>query len=228
MSRKLLKKTPEPINTERRSPQVEEPRLLWTYRGESYGTTRTEFPELQAVFDRRNSHDPSKHDPEAYQKRCLQFCLKEFLKSISYSTEHLLIVDPYFGRSVQNDRSTSLPVVREALSFSRVNMVRIVSHACEKRIEVLQSLRKARTPKELNRKEEADIRWRVMKSPRSGSQKSPLHDRFAVVDEELWHFGGDVGVAHPALTITSRGWDAREKRAVSFFDELWNGAQEEL
>lgn len=39
--------------------------------------------------------------------------------------------------------------------------------------------------------------------------KGPLyeiHDRFAVLDDEIWHFGGTVGGINAQLTAYSRGW----------------------
>ncbi len=48
-----------------------------------------------------------------------------------------------------------------------------------------------------------------------------IHDRFAVTDNELWHFGGTVGGLHQDLTAVSRGWDASNHRFLYFFDELW-------
>lgn len=49
-----------------------------------------------------------------------------------------------------------------------------------------------------------------------------LHDRFAVVDGELWHFGATVGGTHPGVTAASRGWDATATSADVFFNLLWN------
>ena len=48
-----------------------------------------------------------------------------------------------------------------------------------------------------------------------------LHDRFAVVDDALWHFGATVGGGHPGLNAASGPWSAEETRAVAFFQECW-------
>ena len=50
-----------------------------------------------------------------------------------------------------------------------------------------------------------------------------VHDRFAIVDDELWHFGATVGGLHPDVSAASRGWSAREHRAVEFFEMAWQG-----
>ncbi|MDN7478493.1 hypothetical protein QZM19_22225 [Burkholderia multivorans] len=49
----------------------------------------------------------------------------------------------------------------------------------------------------------------------------PLHDRFAIVDDELWHFGATVGGAHRSVNAFSRGWDAEETHAIEYFMDLW-------
>jgi hypothetical protein len=47
-----------------------------------------------------------------------------------------------------------------------------------------------------------------------------IHDRFAVTDGELWHFGGTVSGEHK-LTAASRGWRAEDHRFVNAFNEAW-------
>ena len=48
-----------------------------------------------------------------------------------------------------------------------------------------------------------------------------LHDRFAIVDGELWHFGSTVGGGHPGVTAASGPWSTSTTRAVEFFEECW-------
>ena len=35
-----------------------------------------------------------------------------------------------------------------------------------------------------------------------------LHDRFAIIDDEMWHFGSSVGGGYPGFGAASSGWDA--------------------
>lgn len=51
-----------------------------------------------------------------------------------------------------------------------------------------------------------------------------IHDRFAILDQELWHFGANVGGAHSSLNAFSRGWDAATTMAESSFNSIWNRA----
>lgn len=48
-----------------------------------------------------------------------------------------------------------------------------------------------------------------------------VHDRFAVVDDELWHFGATVGGLHHGVNAATRGWSATAVGAVRFFGEVW-------
>jgi hypothetical protein len=53
-----------------------------------------------------------------------------------------------------------------------------------------------------------------------------IHDRFAVIDDELWHFGASVGGFHSSVTAASRGWDAVDLGAVAFFEMAWDKCKE--
>lgn len=48
-----------------------------------------------------------------------------------------------------------------------------------------------------------------------------IHDRFAIVDNQLWHFGSDVGCTQPSFHATSYGWNAESLKVSNFFEELW-------
>lgn len=51
-----------------------------------------------------------------------------------------------------------------------------------------------------------------------------VHDRFAIIDDELWHFGATVGGFHRSINAASRGWSADTHKAVQFFDTAWKMA----
>ena len=44
-----------------------------------------------------------------------------------------------------------------------------------------------------------------------------VHDRFAVVDEQLWHFGSTVGGLHLSVNAASHGWDAARSGFEDFY-----------
>lgn len=49
-----------------------------------------------------------------------------------------------------------------------------------------------------------------------------IHDRFAIIDDELWHFGATVGGFHRDVNAASRGWNANTHKAVQFFETVWD------
>lgn len=49
-----------------------------------------------------------------------------------------------------------------------------------------------------------------------------IHDRLAIVDDELWYFGATVGGFHAKISAASRGWRAADHGAIEFFQEIWN------
>lgn len=54
----------------------------------------------------------------------------------------------------------------------------------------------------------------------------PIHDRFAIIDDVLWHFGSDVGSTNKSIHATSYGWNAVSLKAVKFFEEFWSTGYE--
>jgi hypothetical protein len=49
-----------------------------------------------------------------------------------------------------------------------------------------------------------------------------IHDRFAIIDDELWHFGATVGGFHAKVSAASRGWRASDHGAIEFFKMAWD------
>jgi hypothetical protein len=57
------------------------------------------------------------------------------------------------------------------------------------------------------------------------SYHPPCHDRFAIVDNELWHFGANVAGTHNGVNCFSRGWSASEHGAIRLFQEYWEAVR---
>ena len=47
-----------------------------------------------------------------------------------------------------------------------------------------------------------------------------IHDRFALMDGEIWHFGGTVGGVRPHLTAYSRGWPDHGDRFRAYLEKI--------
>lgn len=47
-----------------------------------------------------------------------------------------------------------------------------------------------------------------------------VHDRFAVIDNVLWHCGATIGGLHNAINAMTFGWSAHTTHAIDFFNRL--------
>jgi len=67
-----------------------------------------------------------------------------------------------------------------------------------------------------------DTRCLIQLNTRLKHSPIEVHDRFAIVDNELWHFGATVGGFHASVNAASRGWSAEKSGAVRFFELVWD------
>jgi hypothetical protein len=47
-----------------------------------------------------------------------------------------------------------------------------------------------------------------------------IHDRFAVIDDVLWHCGATIGGLHDSINAMTFGWSAHTTHAIEFFNQL--------
>lgn len=52
-----------------------------------------------------------------------------------------------------------------------------------------------------------------------------VHDRFALLDEAIWHCGGTIGGMHPQIGALSGGWPDEQGRLRIFFERLVDQAR---
>ncbi|MDX7952433.1 hypothetical protein P7D22_14780 [Lichenihabitans sp. Uapishka_5] len=143
--------------------------------------------------------------------------LDAFVEAMASAQARILIMDPKFNTS-------NVDVLESAVALTDAPEIRVLTerHGGVERdliasvVSDLTGLANRRSPRPV-----AEIR--VQWLPVLDKDEFPyIHDRFAIVDEELWHFGATVGGAHPGLNAASRGWNAHDTRAIAFFDELWD------
>lgn len=127
--------------------------------------------------------------------------LEKFAEVVLMATVRVLIMDPHF------DGRCGLASIWDALEQTGAATIRILTNRHHELEEWLK---------------EKDYRLPVNIEVRH-NQISNVHDRFAVIDYDLWHFGSTVGGAHPKLSATSHGWSNHVPPFVRLFDELWKG-----
>ena len=178
-----------------------EPSLLWpSIAFGSKGPISSDakhFPEKEYIHERRWSSD---HQP---------MTLVAFERAVSDAKLRLLVMDPHFDEIGVD----SLQFALEKIQVSDVRLLTgyvVESERIRMRMQQFINLHR--------NSQRVEIHWR----PKLNSKSFPfLHDRFAVVDGSLWHFGATVGGGHPSLNAASGPWSAEETRALDFFDECW-------
>jgi hypothetical protein len=167
------------------------------------------FPTSMAAWERRNSSDPVP--------------LQKFGEAVAGAQERVWIVDEYLlmpGKGSPTDR------IEKILAWLPLWLVASDIRLLTKRhqevgdgdIEKFHQRARAISNHVARREKECRIEIRMHLK----RDCDFVHDRFAVVDDELWHFGGTAGGFHAAVSAASRGWRAADHGALDFFEEIWN------
>ena len=183
-----------------------EPQLLWPsikYGQQVESQDVSCFPAMDYV---RGRHAASKTDTILK--------LVAFESALVQAEMHILVLDLHFDEIGAN-------VLGPALSRTQSRDVRLLTSQSGVNAEKRKQLKKDLT-KYLNRNRvgphQVEVRWSATLDKRFFPF---LHDRFAIVDGALWHFGSTVGGGHPGLTAASGPWPSTGTRAKEFFEECW-------
>lgn len=210
---------PTPRNVEAAVP-IKRPspdcQILWPTAlgyGPRGGSDSTTFPSLDAI-KARNAARP----PEA---------LQAFVEAAWIAEDRILVIDDFLFKPRQHqslqsryDQILSWFPVGLAANDIRLLTNALGDHAEEEAIQKMFNERGEAINRYGPRREGlAIIRVRFT----LGRRFPYVHDRFAVIDNELWHFGATVGGLHYQVNAATRGWDADARGAVRFFDEAWSG-----
>jgi hypothetical protein len=189
---------------ERPFPAVE---ILWG----SQDGGQNRFPTSAEAWERKYSGDPVP--------------LQKFGKAVADAQERVWIVDEYLltpdkGKGSPTDRVDKiLEWLPLWLSASDIRMLtKRHQEVGEKNLKKFQQRAREISNHGARRDKECSIDIRTHLTRESDF----IHDRFAIVDDELWHFGGTAGGFHAAVSAASRGWRAADHGAFDFFEEIWN------
>ncbi|MFF7109342.1 hypothetical protein [Pseudomonas sichuanensis] len=175
------------------------------YRDES----RHHFPCISAIMARRAA--PNVRPVE------------EFEKAISTAQQVWIIDNHLFSADGQKpDHSRRINNVVNWFQTDHIQSIKILTghHGSRKEIEnAFENLKQDLT--ELRGQLGPPITIALSFSLRDADC---IHDRFAIIDNELWHFGATVGGFHRDVNAASRGWNAETHDAVQFFDTVWKMA----
>lgn len=193
-----------------------EPRILWpTFHGhgDGGGSDSGRFPRLNAIKARLGACQPE--------------ALSAFVEAARMARDRILVLDEFlFDPEKDDDEKLRQRRCKQILSWLPyhliANDVRFLTKECAGQWEIQKlfnghvAVINRYSPRRLGR---ANIEIRF-----SLKRTFPyVHDRFAVIDSELWHFGATVGGLHRQVNAATRGWDAEAHDAVRFFNEAWEG-----
>jgi phosphatidylserine/phosphatidylglycerophosphate/cardiolipin synthase-like enzyme len=195
------------------------PTLIWP-GAVGHGSSTTDlshFPERVAISARRAALEP---EP-----------MKAFVEAVKNAVARVLIMDQYLfkadsGSGSEDSRGGKIERLLDWFpDHFRAADVRLMGgDETAHNFLAVEAAFKARAA-DINRyrtRSSQQILELKLQPVLDGKTFPFLHDRFAIVDTELWHFGSTVGGLHPGLTAASRGWPVDTTQAMRFFDAIWN------
>lgn len=172
------------------------------------------FPTLASAYERLNSAYPTP--------------LQKFGRVVSEAQERIWVVDEYL---LMPDKEKGNPGRRidEILSWLPEDLaasdIRLLTrnHREVNQTDVNKLLQQAQKINRHNARRHKECRIEIR--THLTIDCNFIHDRFAIIDDELWHFGATVGGFHSKVSAASRGWRAVEHGAIQFFEDIWNKGQ---
>ena len=181
------------LEIEKKEKELSQPALIWA----GLGTDLDFFPTITVLRGREREVDQLSQ-------------IKAFINALSNAEDRIWILDNYFGKKAKKIENIVLCIER-----AEARSIRIISRFFDK--EILKRLQHRRRVDSRKRFLPPDfgISWQKLYS------FPDLHDRFVIVDNELWHFGGSIGGGQEILTAASRGWPAFSIGAIDRYQEIW-------
>ena len=134
-----------------------------------------------------------------------------FTTAVEKSVSCILVLDPHFDK-------VGVDALAPAMESSWAKDIRLLTGGSKRENEEWRQTLEEYRNWDRARTHRTQVRW----STRLDKDSFPfLHDRFAVVDGSLWHFGSTVGGGHRGLTAASGPWSEDDTRGKLFFEECW-------
>lgn len=192
------------------APKAERPfpdkEILWS----GLESWQSRFPNSAEAWSRKKSNNPVP--------------MHAFCKAASEAQERVWVVDDYLFKL---DSGSLTGRIKQILTWFPIGLaasdIRLLTRRTQEVDESVQEEFQNRA-REINnhparRGKLCSIEIKLHLSSRNCKF---IHDRFAIVDDELWHFGATVGGFHADVSAASRGWRAADHGAIEFFEEIWN------
>lgn len=202
-----VKKTPPP-----RTARSFVPALKWPSLNSSYvRVDLTRFPSL--------------HE-ENYRYTIGEFgsWSEEFMSAFRSARDRVWLIDSFLLKINDEAKANFFEVFSSALGRTPAQPIRLLTSGKaghQEQLIKLNQIQNARRAPPTNEGFTIEVKF-----IREGRTPVRLpHDRFAIIDDELWHWGANVGGTHHEVNAFSRGWPAHETGASDYFDRLWSDAE---
>ncbi len=170
------------------------------------------FPDTQQIYARRDVSN------------IYGFLLNDFFVAVSNALDRVFIVDNYFFKPYEgeklDDRLEILKLSIDSRSF-QASEVKIISGCGADSSEQDLQKKLQSHAEQLNQQRQQRRNYRTLSIEYKRMPDRLIHDRFAIIDDELWHFGGTVGGFEKQFSVASRGWNASEYKADALFHNIW-------
>jgi hypothetical protein len=192
------------------------PQILWPTslgHGDGGGSDSGKFPSLTAIKARRAANPPDG--------------LSAFVEAAWMAQDRILVLDDFLFKALKDQSRQKrydqiLSWLPDGLIASDIKFLTNAHEDRDEQLEIWKQFDKRIA--EINQRTsrgaglaKIEIRFSL------GSRFPYVHDRFAIVDNELWHFGATVGGLHNLVNAATRGWDAKAHDAERFFNNAWEG-----
>jgi hypothetical protein len=169
----------------------------------------TRFPGLTAI-KARNSVRPAAP-------------LAEFVKAAGEAQDRILILDEYLFKPPEGTFQIRVKQVLSWFSNSlRASDVRILtSSVIDFNVEYIIKQFEERAAEINSGIYSSGVKIQVRFTLKKNFPY--IHDRFAIIDDELWHFGATVGGLHEHVNAATRGWVVDDHNGLAFFETAWTG-----
>ena len=165
----------------------------------------------------------------------LDLALQPFMDALIDAQDRVYVLDIHAF-------DLALPVIAEAMSVTSASDIRVLSKRdAAPRTLWLAGSGGARSRKTVGlagavaaMQDERDqglterrpglVRWQFL----NGADQEMVHDRFALVDDDLWHWGASVGGLHRGIHAVSHGWSDAAPGFRDLFLDLWKGGGQVL
>ena len=185
------------------------PQLLIPCETTQSGESHHHFPEIEVIMARYGVDDVR--------------IVKEFEKAIS-TAQRVWIIDKHlFSEDGKNpSHSRRIKKVVNWFLTNHIQTIRILTGHHDDQAEIEKEFKELEDFVTDDRaKVDAPLKVEISFALKDFDY---IHDRFVIIDEELWHFGATVGGFHRDVNAASRGWSADTHKAVQFFDTAWKMA----